>query len=95
MLENPHITQTEVQLTAAIRLTIRREEIRNVMGPGLTELMTAVALQGIGPAGPWLTHHLRMDPEIFDFEICVLVTAPVTPVGRVQSSQPALRNSDA
>ena len=92
MLENPHITQTDVQLTAAIRLTIRREEIRNVMGPGLTELMTVVALQGIGPAGPWLTHHLRMDPEIFDFEICVPVTAPVTPVGRVQSSQlPAAR----
>ncbi|HZZ81011.1 MAG TPA: GyrI-like domain-containing protein [Gemmataceae bacterium] len=92
MLENPHITQTDVQLTAAIRLTIKREEIRNVMGPGITELMTTVAVQGIGPAGPWLTHHLRMDPEIFDFEICVPVTAAVTPVGRVAPSQlPAAR----
>jgi effector-binding domain-containing protein len=92
MLENPHITQSDVQLTAVIRLTIKREEIRNVMGPGVTEVLTAVAMQGIGPAGPWLTHHLRMDPEVFDFEICVPVTAPVAPVGRVKPSQlPAAR----
>jgi hypothetical protein len=31
--------------------------------------MAAVAAQGIAPAGPWFTHHLRMDPATFDFEI--------------------------
>ena len=30
------------------------------MGPGITEVMAAVAAQGIGPAGPWFTHHLKM-----------------------------------
>jgi hypothetical protein len=65
MIERPWITQTAAQLTAVIRLTIPREEIRNVMGPGISELMAAVAAQGIAPAGPWFTHHLRMDPDTF------------------------------
>jgi hypothetical protein len=52
MLDAPQITQTADQLTAFIRLTIPRKEIRNVMGPGIGELMAAVAAQGIAPAGP-------------------------------------------
>jgi effector-binding domain-containing protein len=87
MIDTPHITQTVAQLTAILRLTIPREEIRNVMGPGLGELMAAIAAQGIAPAGPWFTHHLRMDPDIFDFEICVPVTAPVTAAGRMKAGQ--------
>ena len=85
MLDTPQIAQTTNQLTAVIRLTIPRAEIRNVMGPGIAELMAAVAAQGIGPAGPWFTHHLRMDPATFDFEICVPVTAPVAASGRVKA----------
>ena len=50
MLDKPQIVQTDAHLTAIIRLTIPREEIRNVMGPGIAELMAAV--QGIAPAGP-------------------------------------------
>jgi hypothetical protein len=75
MLDTPQLTQTADKLTAVIRLTIPREEIRNVMGPGLRELMAAVAAQGIAPTGPWFSHHLRMDPDIFDFEISVPVVA--------------------
>ncbi|MBO9539070.1 GyrI-like domain-containing protein [bacterium] len=87
MIETPQITQSEAQLTAFIHLTVPREEIQEVMGPGIGEVMAAIAAQGIAPAGPWFTHHLRMDPEIFDFEICVPVTAPVAPAGRVQAGQ--------
>ena len=87
MIDTPRITRTTAQLTAIIRLTVPRKEIRNVMGPGLGELMAAIAAQGIAPAGPWLTHHLRMDPDVFDFEISVPVTAPVAAVGRVQPGQ--------
>ena len=87
MIDKPHITQTSTQLAAVIRLTIRRGEIRNVMGPGLTELMTVLAEQGILPTGPWFTHHLRMDPEIFDFEICLPVATPVNAVGRVKPGE--------
>jgi len=92
MLDKPHITQSEVQLTAVIRLTVPRSEIRNVMQPGLAELMSTLAAQGIAPAGPWFSHHLKMDPDIFDFEISVPVTAPVAPSGRVQPSHlPSVR----
>ncbi len=69
MLDKPQITQTTAQTTAMIRLTIPRAEIRHVMEPGLGELMAAIAAQGITPTGPWLTHHLRMAPDIFDFEM--------------------------
>lgn len=87
MLETPHIAQTTDQLTALIRLTVPREQIREVIGPGIREVMDTVAAQGIQPTGPWFTHHLRMDPEVFDFEICVPVAAPVAPAGRVQPGQ--------
>jgi effector-binding domain-containing protein len=46
--------------------------------------MDAVAARGIAPAGPWFTYHLRMDPEIFDFEIGVPVMALVSTTGRVK-----------
>ena len=92
MLDTPQITQTAAQLTAVIHLTIPREEIRNVMGPGIAELMAAIAAQGIAPAGPWFTHHLRMDPDIWDFEIGVPVSTPVVAAGRVKPSQwPAMK----
>ena len=65
----------------------RADEIRNVMGPGYQEVMAAVAAQDIGSAGPWFTHHLRMDPEVFDFEIGVPVSGPVAPTGRVEAGQ--------
>lgn len=84
MIDTPQITQSAAQLTATIRLTVPRAEIRNVMGPGIGELMAAVAAQGIAPAGPVFSHHFRMDPDIFDFEIGVPVTKPVSPAGRVK-----------
>jgi hypothetical protein len=64
MLDRPQIAETAVQPAAIIRLTIPREEIRNVMDPAYGELMAAVTAQGLVPSGPWFTHHLRMDPGI-------------------------------
>ena len=87
MLDTPQITRIAAQLTAIIRLTVPREEIRSVMGPGINEVRAAVAAQGIDTAGPWFTHHLRMDPDTFDFEVGVPVTAPVVAVGRVRPGQ--------
>jgi len=84
MIDTPQITQTSDQQIASIRVTVPRAQIQEVMGPGFEELMSTVAAQGIAPTGPWFTHHFRMDPEIFDFEICVPVAQPVAPAGRVQ-----------
>lgn len=84
MIDEPTITRTTEQLTAMIHLTIPRAEIQKAMGPGISEVKAAIAAQGIDAAGPWLTHHLRMDPEVFDFEICVPVRSSVTAAGRVK-----------
>ncbi len=87
MIDKPRIVQTEAQLTAIIRLTIPRGGIRKVMGPGIAELMAAVAAQGIAPVGPIFSHHIRMDPATFDFEIGVPVKAPVSAARRLQAGQ--------
>ena len=92
MIDTPHITQTTAQLTASIHLTIPRSEIRLVMGPALSELMAAVKAQGVRPGGPWFSHHLKMDPEYFDFEVSVPVCAPVAAMGRVVGGEmPAVK----
>lgn len=87
MLNTPQITQSAAQLTAVIRLTVPRAEIRNLRGPGIGELKTAVAALGIALAGPRFNHHLSMDPDIFDFEISVPVASWVSPVGRVKAGK--------
>ncbi len=92
MLDTPQITQTGGQQTAVIRVTVPRTEIQKVMGPGIKELIGTVAEQGVGPAGPWFTHHLRRPTDTFEFEIGVPVTAPVATTGRVKPGQwPAMK----
>ena len=87
MIDTPLIVQTQAQLAAVIRLTIPRAEIQQVMGPAIGEVMGALAGQGIVPAGPVFSHHFRMDPATFDFEVGVPVASPVTEMGRVKRSQ--------
>jgi effector-binding domain-containing protein len=86
MPDTPHITHTAAQHTAMIALTVPRSEIARVMGPGIREVFAALAAQGLKPAGPWFTHHLRIAPDIFDLEICVPIPSPVSAVGRVKPS---------
>jgi effector-binding domain-containing protein len=87
MLDKPRIVQTQVQPTAVIRLTIPRSEIQSLMGSALAEVMDTIAAQGIAPAGPWFSHHFRMDADVFDFEVGVPVARPVAERGRVKSSE--------
>src|SRR5262249_37155743 len=87
MIEEPVIHEVEEQPTAVIRFTIPREEMKNVMGPAIGELMSTVAAQGVKPVGPVFTHHFRIEPGIFDFEVGVPVAAPIHPAGRVVASK--------
>jgi len=84
MIDEPKVVTTETQPAAVIHLTIPRSEIQNAMGPGLNELMSTLKAQGITPTGPWFSHHFRMDPAVFDFEIGVPVAAEVKASGRVK-----------
>ncbi|RPI85465.1 MAG: AraC family transcriptional regulator [Planctomycetaceae bacterium] len=87
MIDTPEIVQFAGQPAACIRVTIPRAEIQQAMGAAITELMTAVTAQGISPAGPIFSHHLQMDPAIFDFEVGVPVDRQVASVGRVTAGQ--------
>jgi effector-binding domain-containing protein len=92
MIDTPQTTQTTAHDTAVIRCTIPRGQIQDVMGPGRSELMDTIAAQGVAPAGPWFSHHLRMGPDIFDFETGVPVATPIAAAGRVKPGElPATR----
>jgi len=85
------IVHTEAQPAAVIHVTVAKDKIREVMGPGLKELRDTLAAQGIEPTGPWFTHHLTLDASQWDFEIGLPITAPIKPQGRVKPGElPAL-----
>ena len=85
MLDQARIVQTEAQSAAVIRITVPREDIKKVMEPGIAELLATLATQGIAPSGPLFSHHLRIDPATFDFELGVPVGSPVAAAGRVKA----------
>ncbi|MGD9647742.1 MAG: GyrI-like domain-containing protein [Pirellulales bacterium] len=87
MIDTPTIADSPARETATIHLTIARAEIQQVMGPAIGEVMAAVAGQAIAPTGPVFSHHFKMSPDVFDFEVGVPVSAPIEPTGRVQPSK--------
>ncbi len=92
ILDTPQILRTAPFPIATIHVTALRSEIQNVMGLGLAELKAALVAQGVAVTGPWFTHHLRMDPGVFDLEIGVPVSTAVSPAGRVKpGTWPATR----
>jgi uncharacterized protein YndB with AHSA1/START domain/effector-binding domain-containing protein len=96
ILDSPQILRSSAQPVALLHLTVPRAEMTKVMGPGLQELMAAVAEQGVAITGPWFTHHLKMEPAVFDFEIGVPVAGAVSPAGRMKPGMwPATRMARA
>jgi effector-binding domain-containing protein len=87
MLTPLTIVQTEAQTAAVIHITVARDKIQEVMGPAIMETMSAATAQCIGPIGPVFAHHFDMSPGIFNFEVGVPVSDPVTPVERVKQSE--------
>ena len=86
------LLQTEERLTAVIHLTVARADIVHVMGPAVSEVLTALKAQGLSPAGPLFSHHGRRPTDTFDFEVGFPITSPLIAVGRVRlSTLPALR----
>jgi len=85
MLDAPQILQVSAQPAAVIHIVIAREKIRTVMEPAMAELQETLARLKIEPTGPMFSHHLRMDPEVFDFEVGLPVSVKIPEQGRVQS----------
>ena len=92
MPSTPQIIQTPARLTAVVRLLIARADIQKVMGPSIGEVLATVAAQGLAPAGVVFSHHFRMQPDVFDFEVGVPVATAVQETGRVKAAHwPAAR----
>lgn len=87
MIDTPVITQTPAQKTAVIRLTVPRRQIREVMGPAMQEVRDVVAAQRLKVTGPMFSHHFRMDPLVFEFEVGLPVEGEVAPAGRVVAGE--------
>ncbi len=83
----PILLETTSQSIATLHLTVPASEIRTVMGPGLTEVRSTIAAQGIDITGPWFTHHHVRPFDTFNFEICVPVNLPIVATGRVQPGE--------
>jgi effector-binding domain-containing protein len=96
VIEAPRIVDLVPRPFAGLRLTIPKADIQRVMGPGLEEVHAALAAQGVVASGPWFTHHLRIEPQGWDFEIGVPVARPIAPAGRVAAREwPAMRAAQA
>lgn len=92
MIEPPHVVEIPAQLTAVIPLTVPAAEIRQVMGPGISEVLATVAAQGLRVTGAWFTHHFRAPTDFFDFEVGIPVAGTVVPTGRARPGRlPAAR----
>jgi len=87
MIDEPKIVRTEAQPAAVIHVTVAKDKIREVMGPGLKELRDTLAAQGIEPTGPWFTRHFRIEPSQWDFEIGLPIRTAITPQGRVEAGE--------
>lgn len=92
MIEPPRVVEIPARTTAVIHITVPAAEIRQVMGPGISEVLAAVAAQGLDATGAWFTHHFRRPTETFDFEVGVPVAGTIEPTGRVRPGRlPAAR----
>ena len=84
MISAPQIVETSAEEAAVIHLNIPRSEMMKQFGPAIGELLAELHTQGIEPVGGVFAHHLKMSPEMFDFELGIKVTAPVRDNGRVR-----------
>ena len=75
---------TEPQRGAVIHITVPRDEIQQVMGPAIHEVIHAVQTQSAGPTGPVFAHHHGMTPGIFNFDVGVPTSKEIEPAGRVK-----------
>lgn len=92
----PSIVEEPEQLVALLPLRIPKADIRKVMGPAIGELYATVRAQGGTVTGPWFSHHHRIAPDEWDFEIGVPVAAPIRAAGRVVPGvRPVVRGARA
>jgi effector-binding domain-containing protein len=92
MIDTPQIVQTDEQPAAVIHLVVSCAEIALAMNSAIAEVLSALAAQGIAPAGPCFSFHRRRPTDTFDFEVGFPVDRPLNSGGRVKMGKlPAAR----
>ncbi|HTH53502.1 MAG TPA: GyrI-like domain-containing protein [Edaphobacter sp.] len=87
MISRPEIVDSPAKRIAFVAVTVPRNQVLQAMHAGLEELSSVLKAQGVSPAGPWFTYHLRRPNETFDYRICFPVDKDVKPEGRVESGE--------
>ncbi|WP_437185367.1 GyrI-like domain-containing protein [Planctomicrobium sp. SH668] len=85
LIDPPQLTNVAESHAASIYVKTPREQITQVMGPGIHELMDVLNEQQISPTGPWYCYHLTCPAENFEFEISLPVTQEIRPSRRVEN----------
>ncbi len=92
MIDTPQIVQSPRQRTAAVHVTVARNEIQQAFSPAVNELMKELSVQNVAPAGALLSYYATMPSDVFDFDIAFPVAQEVRPAGRVAPSEvPAMK----
>lgn len=87
MLNDHSYLQSQAEPAAVIHITVPSDQIQEVMGPAIHEVIKAVTEQGIGPKGAVFAHHFGMTPGIFNFEVGVPISGTLKPIGRVKAGE--------
>jgi len=85
MNTKPEIITTKAQPTAVIHLEIPGRDMPKYMDPAVQEILIALTVQGLQPAGPMFSYHHRRPAETFDFELGFPVVKAIKPTGRVMN----------
>jgi len=83
MISPPQVVQNAERPVAVVRLLVARNQIQQVMGPAIGEVLAVLREQGIAPVGPMFSHHARRPTDTFEFAVGVPVAQVVAPAGRV------------
>ena len=83
----PELVHSPAQPVAMIHVKVARAQIMNSMTVAFNELGSLLTSRRIQPAGPWFAHHLHRPTEVFDFNLCIPVAAPIEPTGRVTNGE--------
>lgn len=87
MLHAPEVIATDTLHAAVIHLKVPCEEMQQVFGPAIDEIVATLQAQGLEPVGPAFAHHFSVPTTHFDFEVGLPVARPVSPTGRVKAGE--------
>ena len=83
------VRELEAQAVATVRATVDASQVSAQLAVMLPEVMSALAEQGVQPAGPPFSRYHEIDPEAntIDLEAGIPIAAPIEAAGRVQPSE--------